>query len=143
MQAIWVITKREIKTFFDSLMAYILIVLFLAVSGLFTWLFFSDVFLNKQASLDPFFYSAYFTLFIIIPAITMKMLAEENRLHSIAFPAISCGIYGYPLDAAAATAIESTLNTLKQCRHCDHVIFACFSADIEAAFSQALAHHSL
>ena len=71
------------------------------------------------------------------------LLAEEHGLESIAFPAISCGIYGYPIDQAAIIAIESTLKTLHQCEHVEHVIFACFSDDIEAAFIQVASHHAL
>ena len=79
MKPIWSIAKRELKTFFDSLVAYILLVVFLGVSGFFTWLFGSDVFFVGQASLQPFFSIAYFTLFFFIPALTMRMLAEEKR----------------------------------------------------------------
>ncbi|MDH3218280.1 MAG: O-acetyl-ADP-ribose deacetylase [Gammaproteobacteria bacterium] len=71
------------------------------------------------------------------------LLADEHGLESIAFPAISCGIYGYPIDQAAAIAIESTLRTLRQCRHVEEVIFACFSDEIEAALIQAASHHAL
>ncbi len=69
-------------------------------------------------------------------------LAEEHGLKSIAFPAISCGIYGYPIIQAATIAIESTLQTLHQCKNVEEVIFACFSDDIEAALIQAASHHS-
>ncbi|MFK7972162.1 MAG: ABC transporter permease subunit [Bacteroidia bacterium] len=80
MKPIWIIAKRELQAFFDSLTAYILLVLFLAFCGFFTWLGFTDVFLSKQASLRPFFFiGAYWSLFIFIPAITMKMVAEERR----------------------------------------------------------------
>ena len=79
MKPIWSIAKRELKTFFDSLVAYILLVVFLGVSGFFTWLFGSDVFFVGQATLQPFFSIAYFTLFFFIPALTMRMLAEENK----------------------------------------------------------------
>jgi O-acetyl-ADP-ribose deacetylase (regulator of RNase III) len=71
------------------------------------------------------------------------LLAEQHGLKSIAFPAISCGIYGYPLDQAATIAIESTLQTLHQCEHVELVIFACFGDEIEAALKQAAAHHAL
>lgn len=71
------------------------------------------------------------------------LLAEQHGLKSIAFPAISCGIYGYPIDQAAIIAIESTLKTLHQCEHVEHVIFACFSDDIEAALIQVASHHAL
>jgi len=71
------------------------------------------------------------------------LLAEQQGLKSIAFPAISCGIYGYPLDQAAAIAIETTLQTLHQCEQVKLVIFACFGDEIEAALKQAAAHHAL
>lgn len=71
------------------------------------------------------------------------LLAEEHGLNSIAFPAISCGIYGYPINQAATIAIEATLQTLHQCEHVEEVIFACFSEDIEAALIQVASHHAL
>ncbi len=79
MKLIWIITKRELRSFFDSLIAYILLVLFLGFSGLFTWLYGSDIFMVGQASLQSFFGIAYWTLFFFIPALTMRLLAEEKR----------------------------------------------------------------
>jgi len=70
-------------------------------------------------------------------------LAEEHRLASIAFPAISCGVYGYPLDAAAAIAIEATLLALGDCSHLQRVVFACFDVEVETALREALAKHVL
>jgi len=70
-------------------------------------------------------------------------LADEQKLESIAFPAISCGIYGYPIEAAAQIAIESTLLALGDCNHLHQVTFACFSDDIETALRKALAQHIL
>ncbi len=83
MNTIWIITKRELQSFFDSLIAYILLVLFLGISGFFTWLFGSDIFLIGQASLRAFFSIAYWTLFFFIPALTMRLLAEEKRSGTI------------------------------------------------------------
>ncbi len=83
MNKIWTITLRELQTFFDSLTAYILIVLFLGLSGFFTWLYGSDVFFIGQATLQPFFSIAYWTLFFFTPALTMRMLAEENKTGTI------------------------------------------------------------
>ena len=70
-------------------------------------------------------------------------IAEEHDLESIAFPAISCGIYGYPVDAAARVAVEATLLALGECKYLDLVIFACFGVDIENALQKALAQHVL
>lgn len=84
MKQIWIITKRELKGYFDSLMAYILIVVFLGLSGFFTWLYGNnDVFYINRATLQPFFGIAYWTLFIFIPALTMKQLAEEYKTGTI------------------------------------------------------------
>jgi ABC-2 type transport system permease protein len=83
MKPVLVIARKELKTFFDSLAAYILLAVFLGLSGFFTWLFGSDIFFVGQATLDPFFSVAYWTLFFFIPAITMKMIAEEKRSGTI------------------------------------------------------------
>lgn len=83
MNAIWVIAKRELGSFFDSLIAYILLVLFLGFSGFFTWLYGSDIFFVGQASLQSFFGIAFWTLFFFIPALTMRLLAEENKTGTI------------------------------------------------------------
>ncbi len=83
MKQIWIITKRELNSFFDSLMAYIMIITFLGFSGFFTWIYGADVFFIKQASLQAFFGIAYWTLFFFIPAITMRLFAEENRAGTI------------------------------------------------------------
>ena len=83
MNKIWTIAKKELQSFFDSLMAYIMLVAFLGFSGFFTWLYGGDVFFVNQASLQSFFSIAYWSLFIFIPALTMRMLAEENRSGTI------------------------------------------------------------
>jgi ABC-2 type transport system permease protein len=83
MQKIWIIAKKELASYFDSLIAYIMIILFLGLSGFFTWLFGSTIFLINQASLQVFFGISYWTLFFFIPAITMRTLAEENRSGTI------------------------------------------------------------
>jgi gliding-associated putative ABC transporter substrate-binding component GldG len=83
MHAIWTIAKRELASFFDSLIAYIMLVLFLGFSGFFTWLFGSNIFFTGQASLGTFFSVAYWTLFFFIPALTMRLLAEENKTGTI------------------------------------------------------------
>jgi len=83
MHAIWTIAKRELGSFFDSLIAYILLILFLGFSGFFTWLFGSDIFFIGQASLQSFFNIAFWTLFFFIPALTMRLLAEEKKTGTI------------------------------------------------------------
>lgn len=83
MNKIWIITKRELSSYFDSLIAYMMIILFLGLSGFFTWLSGNTVFLLGQANLSVFFGISYWTLFFFIPAVTMRSLAEENRSGTI------------------------------------------------------------
>lgn len=83
MKTVWIIARRELQSFFDSLIAYIMLVLFLGFSGFFTWLYGSDIFLVGQASLRAFFGIAYWTLFFFIPAVTMRSLAEEKKTGTI------------------------------------------------------------
>jgi ABC-2 type transport system permease protein len=83
MNPVWIIAKRELGSFFDSLIAYIMLVLFLGFSGFFTWLLGSDIFFVGQASLESFFNVAFWTLFFFIPALTMRLLAEENKTGTI------------------------------------------------------------
>lgn len=66
-------------SYFNSLGAYIMIVLFLAVTGFFTWLSPQNLFYQGQTSLGWFFYIAYWVMLFFIPAITMRSVSEENR----------------------------------------------------------------
>ena len=84
MNQSWTIAKKELRSYFDSLVAYILIIIFLAFTGFFTWISGNgDIFFRKQADLNVFFQTAMWTLFFFIPAITMKMIAEEKKSGTI------------------------------------------------------------
>jgi ABC-2 type transport system permease protein len=83
MKKIWIIAKRELNSFFDSLLAYIMIIAFLGFTGFFTWLYGSDVFLRGEASMATFFGVSYWTLFFFIPALTMKLIADEKNTGTI------------------------------------------------------------
>lgn len=65
--------------------------------------------------------------------------AQAHQLQSIAFPAISCGVYGYPIAAAAQVAVRAVIETLPRVPALRRVVFACFGAETEAALSAALA----
>ena len=65
-------------------------------------------------------------------------LAVAHDVRSIAFPAISCGVYGYPITDAAAIAIGTTAAFLAADETITEVVFACFGQGIAAAFETAL-----
>jgi O-acetyl-ADP-ribose deacetylase (regulator of RNase III) len=55
----------------------------------------------------------------------------------LAFPAISCGIYGYPIDQAVEIATRETLTELNCNQSIEKIIFACFSDEIVRAYRNA------
>ena len=57
------------------------------------------------------------------------ILAAEHRLASIAFPAISTGIYAFPADRAACIAVGAVTTGLGAASGLQHVVFCCFSRD--------------
>ena len=57
-------------------------------------------------------------------------LADIHALKSLAFPAISCGVYAYPLEQACHIAISTTLKCLVKYPSIEHVLFSCFNRDI-------------
>ena len=67
-------------------------------------------------------------------------LAGSRDVRSIAFPAISTGIFGYPLGAATEIAVETVRQTLARTPSIRHVAFATFGADATDAYRQALSH---
>lgn len=69
-------------------------------------------------------------------------LAVAHGVRSIAFPAISCGVYGYPVEAAARIAMTTTAAFLREDTSITRVVFACFGADVLAAFQAAHAELS-
>ncbi len=83
MRQIWIIAKRELDSFFDSLIAYILLVLFLGLTGLFTWIVGNDIFYMGRASLASFFNIAFLSLYFFIPTLTMRLVAEEKKTGTI------------------------------------------------------------
>ena len=83
MDKVLVLAKRELTSYFDSLIAYVIIVLFLGFSGFLTWITGGNVFEQGQASLQVFFGVSFWTLFIFVPAITMRTLAEETKSGTI------------------------------------------------------------
>jgi O-acetyl-ADP-ribose deacetylase (regulator of RNase III) len=64
-------------------------------------------------------------------------LAIEYKLSTIAFPAISCGVYGYPLDEAANIAISTIAEVLRGNDEIKKVYLVCFGAETLAAYTRA------
>ena len=66
-------------------------------------------------------------------------LAIDNDIRSIAFPAISCGIYGYPVDAAAKIAVREVKTFIDAHPDAlDRVILVAFGDDVHSALTSAL-----
>jgi len=66
-------------------------------------------------------------------------LAARHGVRSIAFPAISCGVYGYPVERATQIAVREVRAFLAERDALERVIFACFSEAVLAAYQRALA----
>ncbi|SMF52129.1 O-acetyl-ADP-ribose deacetylase (regulator of RNase III), contains Macro domain [Alteromonadaceae bacterium Bs31] len=71
------------------------------------------------------------------------ILAEKHQLRSIAFPAISCGVYGYPHQQAAQVAVEAVCHFLPTVEYVQEVIFACLNHEMAQHFKKALANRTL
>ncbi len=61
-------------------------------------------------------------------------LAQKHGLHTIAFPAISCGVYGYPVKDACKIALKKTIEALNRNPQLDQVFFVLFSEDYENVY---------
>lgn len=87
MNPIWLITRKEISSFFNSLMAYVILIVFLFICGIFTWfygIFVGDIFIRGQADLMAFFINgALPAIGLFIPAITMGAIAKERKSGTI------------------------------------------------------------
>ncbi len=81
----FILYKKEINSFLNSLLGYIVITVFLLVNGLFLWVFplESNIIDYGYASLDGLFLLAPFVFLFLIPAITMRFFAEEKRSGTI------------------------------------------------------------
>lgn len=64
-------------------------------------------------------------------------IAEERNLSTLAFPAISCGAYGFPLSAAATIAVNTVCSFLRKSPTL-RVIFACFNEEVKNELEKAL-----
>ena len=76
------IFRRELSSYFDSPLAYIVIPVFLVLVGGFS-LYFQDLLGGGLATMRPVFFWASVFMLLLIPAITMRLFSEEHRLGSI------------------------------------------------------------
>jgi O-acetyl-ADP-ribose deacetylase (regulator of RNase III) len=65
-------------------------------------------------------------------------IARTNNLRSLAFPAISCGIYRFPVDLAVEIALRETAAQLNRDDSIEKVIFACFDESVYASYRRAV-----
>ena len=65
-------------------------------------------------------------------------LAVEHGVRTIAFPAISCGVYGYPLDEAARVAVREVEHFLAADDWIETVYLVCFGEEVRQVYQQAL-----
>ncbi len=80
----WVIFKKEIRSFLGSFIAYIVMGVFLLLTGLFLWMIKgNNVFDLGVASLQVMFEVAPFILIFLVSAITMRSISEEKRLGTL------------------------------------------------------------
>jgi ABC-2 type transport system permease protein len=76
---------KEIRTFLSSLIGYVVVAVFLLLTGLFLWIFDGDfnILQSGFASIEPLFFISPWVLMFLIPAITMRSFAEEKRTGTI------------------------------------------------------------
>jgi len=77
------IFRKELNSFLNSLVAYIVIGVFLVLAGLFTWVFEGNVLDYGYADLTSFFQLAPYIFIFLIPAITMRLFSEEFKSGTI------------------------------------------------------------
>lgn len=76
MNHIYALIKKELRLYFNSPMAYIFLTVFLILSS---WLFFRQFFIVNQANMRDFFVLLPWIFLFLVPAITMRLWAEEKR----------------------------------------------------------------
>ena len=82
MRNILVIANRELKSYFATPVAYVFIVIFLALTGAFTF-YLGNFFIRGRAELDAFFQFHPWLYLLLIPAISMRLWAEERKTGTI------------------------------------------------------------
>lgn len=74
----WAIAKRELKSYFESPVAYVFLIVFLMLTAFMTF-FVSNLYEIRQANLRPFFFWHPWVYLLLVPAASMRLWAEERR----------------------------------------------------------------
>jgi len=82
MRNVWIITKRELGAYFGTPLAYVFVVIFVALTGAFAF-FIGNFFERGQADLQPFFSYHPWLYLLLVPAIAMRLWAEERKAGTI------------------------------------------------------------
>ena len=112
------LVNKEIGSFFSSLTGYVVIVVFLVINGLFIWVFPGQLNIPESgyATLDTLFIIAPWVFLFLVPAVTMRMFAEEKRAGTIELllvrPLTDLQIVMSKFTAAVALVLISLLPTL-------------------------------
>ncbi len=99
MKKSWTVCARELSSYFNSPVAYIVIVVYLLICG---WFFAANLFFDQQATLRGFFGMAPLMFVFFAPAISMGLLAEEQRRGTVEI------LLTYPVTTAAVLAGKYT-----------------------------------
>ena len=83
----WTLYKKELSGFFSSIVGYLAIIVFLVLAGLMLWVFNSplNILDDGYSAMDSLFFIAPFLYLFLVPAITMRMFAEEKRSGTMEF----------------------------------------------------------
>ena len=81
----WALYRKEIRSFLSSIIGYVVISVFLLLTGLFMWGFPGNLNVLDQgyATLDTLFYVAPWVFMFLVPAITMRSISEEKRTGTV------------------------------------------------------------
>ncbi|MEO0468739.1 MAG: gliding motility-associated ABC transporter permease subunit GldF [Bacteroidota bacterium] len=85
MSNIFTIFQKEVNSFLNSLIAYVVIAVFLTGVGLFFWVFPNNLLESGYASLDTLFEAGPYLFLFLVPAITMRAFSEEMKSRTMEF----------------------------------------------------------
>ncbi|MBD0404551.1 MULTISPECIES: gliding motility-associated ABC transporter permease subunit GldF [unclassified Flammeovirga] len=113
----WQIFQRELSSFFSAVLGYLVMAVFLVMMGMFVWVFpQTSILEGRFSSLDPLFNVAPYVFMFLLPAITMRGLAEEKKTGTLELlftrPLTDFQIIGGKFFAAWMTAVLALIPTV-------------------------------